>query len=347
MPIDWAGGYTSQWRVVRVDPESWGDAEELKGVTKVSIDRDCTDDYPLLETGSLEVDLAVDEEFEEGWYRIELIATQGSWTEKHSIATLLMQSGSGTIDRGHKQVRVDGYSVLRPASDRLLLSGRYAPKDMNGVDFVAQLLRESVVAPVETQGSFTLNDYYVFPIGTTYIEAIWTILDAGGYVIQIDGDGVINVIPKPTESSLDLDTVNTRMLMPSFDYELDLTDIPNRYFAYYGGAAAVEVNDDPSSRTSTVARGRYIDYIDDDPLMVNGESLETYARRRLIELNTVLEKYSYTREYDEDTLPFSMVKGTLNNIGFVGDFRVLGQTLSCGAGITVTEKVGLEIKEYG
>lgn len=344
--IDWAGGYTSNWRVMRVDPKSWGDTTELTGVNSIKIDRDCTDEFPLLETASLDCDIAVNTEFEEGWYRIVLHAEQNNLVERYPIATFLLQSGSGTIDRGYKNISIDGYSVLKPAADRYLTAGVYVPKNMNAVDFVRGLLEECTPAPIIVEGEFTLNDYYVFPFGTSYIEAIWTVLDAGDFVIQIDGEGRIHILPKPSIADVDVMELNPRSIIPGIDYELDLSDIPNRYMVYYGNSAAVAINSDPGSRTSTVTRQRYIDYVDEDPLMVNGESLETYARRRLVEMNTVMKKYHYNREYNPDVLPFSMVKGALNSVELVGEFRVLGQTLTCKNGITVAEKVGQEIEEY-
>lgn len=344
--IDWASGYSSKWRIMRVDPHSWGDTEELSGVTGVRIDRDCTDEYPLLEAASLDCDIMVNTEFEEGWYRIELLAEQNGYFERYPISTLLLQSGSGSVDRGYKQVSIDGYSVLQPAADRYLTAGTYAPKDMNAVDFVRRLLENCTPAPVVTEGSFTLNDHYVFPLGTSYIEAIWTILDAGDFVMQIDGSGRIHILPKPQESAFELSLETERMLLPSMDYEFDLSSVPNRYITYYGNEIVAEVNDQEDSLTSTIARQRYIDYIDDDPILVNGESLQTYARRMLVEMSTVMKKYSYTREYNPDILPFSMVKCSVNDRELMGDFRILGQTLTCLNGVTVTEKVGLEIMEY-
>ena len=344
--IDWPAGYSAEWRVMRVDPKSWGDTEELVGVNSVTINRDCTDDFPLLESATLDCDISVNSEFEEGWYRVEMLARQNDAAERYPIATLLLQSGSGTIDRGYKHVAIDGYSVLKPAADRYLTAGVYAPKGMNAVDFVQRLLEECVDAPIVTEGSFDLNDYYVFPLGTSYIEAVWTILDAGNFVMQIDGYGRIHILPKPTEYDFDLSETNARYVQPAFDYELDLSDIPNRYIVYYGDRVAVEINDQEDSLTSTMARQRYIDYIDEDPMMVNGESIETYARRRLVELSTVFKKYSYVREFYPDIYPFSIVKGSLSSIGFEGDFRVLGQTLTCANGITIAEKVGMEIEEY-
>lgn len=344
--VNWADSYTSRWRLMKVDQKSWGNTEEVRGMTAVKIDRDCTDDVPLLESAAISCDFPVDQDFEEGWYRVELITQQNEQEERFSLATLLLQSSSGTVDRGYKNVSIDGYSVLKPCSERLLVAGRYAPSGMSAVDFVVQLLQESTPAPVETVGDFRINDPYVFPIGTSYLEAIWTILNAGNFVIQITGEGIIQIMPLPTEPEFDISVATSDMILPGFDYELDLGDVPNRYFAYYLYGAAMEVNDQEGSRTSVSARGRYVDYVDTDPIMVNGESIETYARRKLSELSTVYKKYSYRREYLPTVLPFSLLNCTLPISGMIGEYRVLGQTLNCEHGVTVTEKVGLEIEEY-
>lgn len=363
--IDWASGYTSEWRVMKVDQNSWGNSQELHGVNSVTINRDATDDYPLLESASLTVDISATEDLDNGWYRIEMLARQGTDYERVEIATVFLTSNSGTIAKGRKTISVDGYSVLKPAADKVLTIGKHAPKGVNAAEFVASLLAECTPAPVVVEGSFVLNDYYVFPIGTPYIEAIWTLLDAGGFVIQIHGDGEIHILKKPTEPNFTISDTNADVLRPSVDYQNSFSEVPNRYIVWNNGKTYTATNNQADSRTSVQNAGRIVDLFDPDPIFVNGETMEQYAKRRLYEESITTDKYSYEREFVPDIYPFSRIKissaiydqptafaieqqpnSTWAPDEFTGDFVVLGQTINCGHGVTIAEKVGMEIEEY-
>ena len=344
--IDWANVYSSYWRVMHVNPSTWEDTTPLEGIKSVRINRDCTDDASLLEAGTLESVNPIGEDFEEGWYRIEMVVKQGISLSRFPIATLLLESDSGKFNRNHDYKSIDGYSVLQPAKDRKILVGTYAPKGVDGAEYVASLLRECTPAPVITEGSFILEEHVVFGVGVTYIEAAWLILDAANWCMKIQGDGTIVICEKPSTTSLLLNRVNTRLLQPEVSYEKNLSGIPNRYIAIQGNTSATAMNDDPISKTSIQTRGRIIDEIDTDPIRINGETLQGYVERKLEELSTTVKMFSYRREYWPDILPYDIVEGSLNEIGLSGYFRVLSQAITCDHGIVVDERVGMEVKEY-
>lgn len=336
--MDWSAGYHATWRVYRVDRRTWADSELVSGIYSVDIERTCDEDAPLLERGSLTVDAAVGQGFAEGYYRVVMTATQGEESERVDVATLLCCSVSGDIDRGSDTREVLGRSVLYPASTAELESGSYAPAGVDGVAFCADLLRACINAPVTTAGGFTLDEHHVFDNGTKVLNAVWKVLDAGGYVIQIAGDGTVSVVPKPTEPDLLLDRAHARLLHPSIHHELDYSEVPNRFTASDGTEEAVAVNDDPQSVTSTAYRGWVHDMRDDSPTRVNGETLQAYADRRLEEESMVYDSRTYAREWWPDVRPFSVVRGSIASVGLDGDMRVVSQALSCGLGITVEEE---------
>ena len=108
----------------------------------------------------------------------------------------------------------------------------------------------------------------------------------------------------------------------------------------------IAVNDQDGSRTSVSARGRYVDYIDDSPVKVGGETMTNYAKRKLEEMSTVTREWNYTREYVPDLVPFDLVAGSVPEFGMSGAFRVIKQSIECGKGVTVSETLGQETKEY-
>jgi len=335
---DWLGGYSAGWEVQRVDPSTWGDAGALEGVRSVSIDRDCTGDVPLLETG----EMALVGSLESAWYRIYMVAEQDS-IERIAMATLLFERISARTQRGACEVKARGRSTLQPAADRRMPRGAYAPASCDGAAYVAGILRECTPAPVSVDGSFTLVDDVVFDVGCTYLEAAWTVLNAAGWCMQIDGLGRITVMAKPTDPALALDDANAGLLLPGVDDDFSIVDVPNRYYAVDDGEVAVAENTDEGSMLGYPQRGRWVDKVDTSPVLVDGESLEMYARRKLAEESTITRTFTYEREYWPNVFPFSVVHAMQAANGIEGDLRVMTQNIECGRGVKVTEKSGMEV----
>ena len=334
---NWLGSYGTEWSVFKVNPATWADESRLDGVVSVSISRDCTDDVPLLETGSMEVDA---ESFEDGWYRIYMTADQGS-KEKVAMATLLFERASARFDKGERTISAQGRSVLQPAADAKAAWDSFAAAGTDGASHAGAAIAACTPAPVVVEGSFTLVDDVVFDLGSSYLEQAWMLLKAGGWCVQIAGDGTVHVRALPSEPSLSLDNAHAGLLIPGVDDDYSVVDIPNRYYAVDDGATAVAENLDGAAGYN--ARGRWVDMVDESPVLVNGESLEMYAARKLSEACTVTRKYSYDREFWPDVTVNDMVRASLSGNGIEGDLRVLSQTLDCGAGVKVSETAGMEV----
>lgn len=345
MSISWdGGGYdVVAWRMFRVDPVTWADGEQLPGVSAASVSRSAEG---TLENGEVTVDRPVADAFEEGYYRIAMTASQGGQTERVDVATLLCVATSDTVNRGVAVASISGRSVLYPASVKRLATGSYAPKGVDGAQWAADALADAINAPVVLRGGFTLDDHVVFDVGTSVLDAVWLVLDAGNHVLQIAGDGTVTVLPRPAEPSLDLDLAHARLLQPSVVRELDWSDVPNRYFAVDNGSVEVAVNDLPTSVTSTVTRGWLSDVVDESPTRVDGETLHAYAERKLEEASMVRDTRTYTREYWPGVHPFSVIRGSLTSVGIEGDFRVESQQITCGRGVVVEEMAAREVHSW-
>lgn len=345
MAVEWGGGGYSvaAWRLYRVDRDTWADAYEVPYVVSVSVSRDVSDSHGTIERGSIEVDTAVGVEFEEGYYRVAMLARQDGSVERVDVATLLCCSTSSTTDRAVTGHSISGRSVLQPASTTTLQLGSYAPVGVDGAEWAGNLLATAVNAPVSVTGGFRLDTPIVFDEGSSVLEAVWTVLDAGNHVMQVSGSGVINILPMPTEAALELDEAHARIVQTEFQRELDYSEVPNRYFATEGSVSSAAINDDPTSITSTVYRGWYNDVRDTSPVRVDGESLYAYCARKLEEASMVEDKRIYKREWWPDVLPFSLVHGSLASVGLDGDFRVVSQQLTCDRGIVVEERASREV----
>lgn len=344
--IDWGSGYSSTWRVYEVDPRTWADSGEFSGVRSVSIERDASDGAPLLESGTIELDGDVNEEFRERYLRIVLVAHQAGISERVEVATLLCGATNSEIGYGIEKRELVGHSVLWPASTRQLTSGSYILRGSDGAEWAANALRGCIKAPVVQEGSFALAETIVFGIGDTILESIWTVLIAGGFCLQIDGDGTVRVKQIPTTPDLSLDDAGARLLHLGIRRTLDLSEVPSRYIAIEGELVAVAENDDPESQTSSVYRGYSIDLVDTNPTRRSGETLSAYCRRRLAEESTITDERTYSREFWPGVFPLSVVHGSLTGIGLDGYLRVTRQSLTCDKGIVVNESAIGEVRTW-
>lgn len=224
MAVDFSQGYSARWRVERIDARTWGPCGPLGGVESIEIDRDGSDDAPLLETASMKVTGAALESFEPGWHRVTMEAVQGSSSEAVPIATLWLESDSGKYDKGFREDAIKGRSVLWQAAEADMGKGEFAPKGVDGAAWCAQALSAAIDAPVSAVGGFELADSYVFDLGrdkdrgSSVAKAVWTLLDAYGWCMQIDGRGEVSILPKPTEPALVIDRQGAGIVQPAVSY---------------------------------------------------------------------------------------------------------------------------------
>lgn len=345
MAVDWTRGYSCTWRLMEVDPGTWTDSERLYGVSSAQVERDGSGDAPELESASVEIDAPVAEEFRERYLRLVMIAEQGNSTERVDLCTMLFSSASGKCDMGVRTHSLTGRSVLFPAATAKtwIAYGPYVPKGADGAEEVASMLAACISAPVTVEGSFTLEDAYVFDRDESVLASAWAVLRAGNYGMRVNGRGEVEVGPIRTVPALVLDSSLARLLMPGISHEIDMSSVPNRYTAVDGDLVVTVVNDDPASPTSTVSRGFAIDVTDEGPTRESGESLDAYAERRLSEESVITDSREWNREWWPDVLPGDIVRAAIPNYGCSGDYRVVQQSITCGTGATVSEKVEGEV----
>ena len=327
--MDWGRSYNAAWRVFRVDRNTWADAEKIENIDRVSVTR--TTEGNLIESGNFTItgELPLD------YYRVVMTAEQNGEVERVDVATMLIESTGGSYDYNVRETSANGRSVLYPASTTAIISGEYAPAGADGAQYSKKLLETVINAPVEVEGSFTLNNHIVHKIGGDVLSAVWSVLDAGNFILQIDGRGIVHIRPRPTEPILILDNNNARLLTNKINYTTDQSQIPNRYIAIFNGATSFVINDSADSPVSTVNRGFFVDMVDEKPALVNGETLGGYLNRKLHEESLMIDQRTYTREFSPDVYPHDIVKASLE--GLEGNLRVKSQTLTCGYGITVQE----------
>lgn len=340
--FDWARSYASHWRVFRVNPSTWADGEPLNGVDSLDAVRDSSGEAPLIDSGTVRV---TGEPPERGWYRFVMTAEQDGTIERVDAITLELSGTGGAHDHGIDTTEMIGRSTLYPASVYRLEPGQYAPAGSDGAEYAARLLRLNCVAPVVVHGGFRLASNVVPERGVEALELAWQVVRAGGYIIQIAGNGTIHILPEPTEPALLLDRAAASLLLPKISYKDDYADVPNRYKVTEGDSWAVAENVDPTSAVGLPNVGYWVDAEpDDNPVRIGGETLHAYARRRLMELSTITSERTYTRKWWPGVLPGDVVQGSMASVHLEGNLRVVRQSLACGAGIAVTEMATREVK---
>lgn len=343
--LDWRRSYASTWRVYAVNPATWADADPISGVSSVSVTRDASGAAPLIDSGSISVTNAT--ELPRGYYRIVMYATQDGTTDRIDVATLEFVRMKGSVNYGVSTDSITGYSVLYPASTLDLDPGQYAPAGANGAEYAASLLRLNCIAPVVVDGPGFALATNVVPSGdVTALQLAWEVLAAGGYTMQVHGDGEIHILPRPTEPAIELDAVNAALVRPGIDYTDTYDGIPNRLRVTEGSLLAVAVNDSIESPTSRLSVGYWIDASESNPVRTEGETLDAYALRALHERSVVTQERTYKRKWWPDVYPGDIARGSIASVRLDGDLRITRQALACGAGIEVTERAQMEVSTW-
>ena len=345
MAFNWFRTYTSEWELVPIDPGGWVELEPLTMVKSFKFNTSGDDDVPLLNSGSITID-TYEEDPPPGWYKIKgrFISPNGEM-ESYPIGVLVCESSDYNHDYGLNRLTMSGKSVLFPAKNKYMANGAYIPRGSDGAEWCRGMIQSCTPAPVSVDGDmdFTLSRNYVFDNNTSILKAVWDVLDSAKWVMQIDGDGNIHLLPKPMQPDIRFEDDALSLFQPGLSRSTPIADIPNVYICNYGNRRVRVVNDDPDNIVSTVSRGYERETVDNDPMLVNGESVDNYAARMLEEQSTLVQTYSYRREVWDNVMPFDMVY--FNIPGFIGEARVLSQAFDFeGGGIQIDEIVGKEVK---
>ena len=337
---DFSKSFGFELQVYEVDPVTWADNRLVGGFTSASVSRTTG---RMLESGSFKADMALGEQFGEGYYRLVMRVRQGG-LERYDLSTLYCTSISGSVDHGVDEVSIEGVSVLYPAQNKVMEIGSYVPKGADGAAYVRRILSESIHAPVTAAGSFELADDFVFDIGAKVLDCAWDVLESAKWCMQIDGKGRVTIMPVPTRSKL---TISESVTMAGISYEQAVADVPNRYIAFDGTTLGQCVNEDPESVVSTVSRRFVKDFdggVDTSPALIAGETIDAYCRRKLRELSSVTQQITSTCEYHDGILPFSMVTVRTQPDNEMHDVMVSSQEITCDQDVSIGETYVREVR---
>ena len=341
---DWTKTMQQTFEYYIVDPGTWRDTRKINTVISSSITRDST-----LETlGSASITIA--ESLGECYIRIYLITIQNGIREKHSLGTFLVQSPSYSFDGKIKNVTLDAYTPLLELKENPTPLGYSVLKDENILDTAYRIVREQVRAPVvKPQKDETLNTNFVANLNDTWITFIRDLVANADHSLALDDIGLVLFMPNQDPMSLQpiwtYTDDNSSILYADLNMKHDLYGIPNVVEVIYSNDNqyyyAKSVNDDPSSPTSTVSRGREIIYRETSPNIIGNPTnnqIEEYADLLLKELSSIECTISYVHAYCPvrvgDCVRLNYKRAGIENV----KVKVISQSIKCEPGCPVTEK---------
>lgn len=343
--IDWTKPMSQTFEYYVVDPNTWKDRTQLRSVKSCTITRD-------LETETLgSATFEIDEQVGECYIRVYLIAIQNGYQEKVPLGTFLVQTPSINFDGKIQTYSLDAYTPLLELKESPPPLGFSIPKRENVMENAYRLTRENLRAPVVSAGcSETLFYNFVANTSDTWLSFLIDLISNAKYRFELDELGRILFAPKQdTDSMQPIWTYtdnNSSILTPDITIDRDLYGIPNVLEVIYshdsdGPVCVTKVNDDPTSPTSTINRGRRIVYRETNPDLIGTPSpkqLDEYAVQRLRELSSLECTVRYTHGYCPvrvgDCIRLDYKRSNIPAI----KGRVISQTIRCDLGCQVTEK---------
>lgn len=331
--MDWASGITATYKAFTVDSVTWEDIDEVP-LMSGTVTRDMSDD--LLTSASVDVREPVGET----WLRIYLIAEQNGGAIRVPLFTGLTATPTRTLDGTRESYKVDCYSRLKVASDKMVPLGYYVAAGARGTDTIIQLLQMANINATAPITSTRLTDYIIAESGETVLTMAQKVARAIGWQIRLDGRGTVTIEPQSNEIrghlSNDID-----IMEPSVSDTDDWYSCPNVLRVTSGTQTATVYDRDPESDLSVQARGREI-WAQESVTLSDASALPTYARARLKALQQHTRTLSYSRRFNPGIMPGDLVAISYPQAGLTGNFRVMSQTIALAYGARTQEEVYYE-----
>jgi len=330
--MDWTKGFGASYYACMVNPETWQDASRFE-ITEGSVNR--------VNTGLRHSADIVSDNYDGGsdkWIRIWMDVEQDGSYDHIAIFTGLTSTPKESIDGATIDKKIQCYSVLKSADDVRLPIGWYAARGFVATDVIKQLL-SVCPAPVDiAEGSPRLSQHIIAENNETNATMVDKVLNAIGWRLWIGGDGVIHICPKAEDVSAVFSSIGSDCIEPPVDVADDMFSCPNVLRVTSGDNSVTVYDDDPESRLSTVSRGREVWNEESSAKLGDGESLRSYAKRRLKELQSVSVKLSYSRSYHPNVTVTDLVRLHYPEQGIEGIFSVASQKISLDHRATTAEE---------
>lgn len=257
--------------------------------------------FDLVESGQ-EIDWLTDRI--KPWARLHLPPYQDDDWVEWPLGVFLLSSPTRTTDETGRVVRrVQGYDQLQVYLDDKTDARYTVAASANYVSTVTTLLGD--VDMVVTASSSTLPAAMEWEPGTPKLKIINALLGAVNYQsLSFDEDGRAVVAPyvapdRRAEEYTYADDVDTSLLLPEVEQELDLFSVPNKWVLVVSNPdraalTATYTNSNPASPTSTVRRGRTIVDYRTEQDAADQAALDAKAERLAFEASQIYESITFS-----------------------------------------------------
>lgn len=331
--VDWSKGYSASYYAEKVDPATWRDVGVIR-VTGGTIKREQTGKRQSADISCVNYHIVVEQ-----WVRVYLDIQQEGASAHIPLFTGLATTPADDINGTLTSNTLTCYSVLKPAEDILLQRGWYASYGTVGADLIRQLLTVSPAPVVVAENSPRLSESIVAEDGESNLSMVEKILDAIDWRLRIDGNGIINVVPKATDPVARLDPLDNDVIETQLTVKADWYSCPNVYMAVSGNATGIARDDSVDSILSTVNRGREVWKRETGCTLAQNESIAEYAQRKLKESQMVQQEVTYERRYIPDVYPSDVISVNYPQQGITGSYVVESQSIEIGFGAKTSEQI--------
>ena len=336
--INWAKGYSASYYAERVDPATWRDVEVIP-ITGGTIKRESTGKRQSADISCVNYHIDI-----ERWIRVYLDVRQGGSSAHVPLFTGLATSPDDEINGVVTNNSLTCYSVLKPADDIILSRGWYAPAGMNGAELVRRLLSVSPAPIVIDDDAPALTEPIVAEDRETHLSMSDRILNAMGWILRIDGNGTINIMPAPLEPAVGFDPLGNDVIETKIKVSADWYSCPNVYVAVADNMTGVARDESIDSPLSIQNRGREVWKQETGCKLAANESIAAYAARKLAESQKVQQTASYDRRYIPDVYPGDLVTMNYPRQNLVGVYQVTSQSITLGYGAKTSEQISKETR---
>lgn len=339
--MDWRRGYTSTIRLYSVDQSTWGDGVEIDGLVSASISKDV--DSSLIE----DADISIDGPPIKGYVRIVLEANNNSDMERADLGTFLVTTPKKSISGDRITSELECYSVLKPASDKLLPIGWYFPEGGDPIAGACDLLSESLICPIiPVESDINTENVKIAEDNETYLSMAQYLLKDTGWHISIDGRGIVTIKKEQNNIVKTFNTFGNDVIIPDIEDENDIYNIPNilRVTDSDGNYETI-MNYDEDSEISINNLG-WEKWSSEQISLGFGETLIQKGNEKMEELSKSTRKISYSREFDPDVNLNDVALYLLPHQGIVGSFRIISQSMTIGKGVLIKEIATFESKNW-
>lgn len=349
--IDFSAGMQRTYEFYLVDPVSWCDIRRLRCIYSASTTYDSSTDTGCCAT------FESSESFGEAYIRIYSVCRQGGEERRYQLGTFLCQTNGGDHNGKREASSIDAYSPLLELSDYGPDIGFFVPAGQDAVEWARRLAASRARAPVAFGGgvSHALPEPYIAKPGESWLDFVNGLLSKAGMRLFVDFTGTVTALVDRDAESMapvayisDQGPLAATKVQPDISHEHDLYGVPNTYISVLSrgdsSLTAIAVNDDPSSLTSTVSRGRPVHHYDLSPEIEDPDGpgalgrLQFYSESNLKKKSVVTRRVRYKRPWQPNIRAGDCVRLDFDRAGIHARAVVVRQETECTPGGQVAEE---------